>query len=136
MPSSTPPDADFIFPSVAPGYIFRRMTKIAILAVLLGSASPAFAGASAFTLVNGTGGALSNVSIRRAGTNDWKPLGAAPAPGARGAVQFSDPDCAFDIRATVGGSGPLTWAGVNLCDVKSVTLNRDPAAGAWVDYDQ
>ena len=29
----------------------------------------------------------------------------------------------------------VTWAGVNLCDVKSVTLNRDAAAGAWVDYD-
>jgi hypothetical protein len=112
------------------------MKRVAVLGLLLCCASPAVAGASAFTLVNGTGGALSNVSIRRAGTDDWKPLGAAPAPGARGAVQFSDPDCAFDIRATVGGAGPLTWAGVNLCHVKSVTLNRDPAAGAWVDYDQ
>jgi hypothetical protein len=112
------------------------MKRLAILAVLLGSGSPAFAGASGVTLVNGTDGALSNVSIRRAGTSDWKPLAAAPAPGARGSVQFNDPDCAFDIRATVGGSGPLTWTGVNLCDVKSVTLNRDQAAGAWVDYDQ
>jgi hypothetical protein len=30
----------------------------------------------------------------------------------------------------------VTWAGVNLCDVKSVTLKRDDSAGAWVDYDQ
>jgi hypothetical protein len=51
-------------------------------------------------------------------------------------MTFSDPDCAFDIRATVAGGGPITWAGVNLCAVKSVTLNRDAAAGAWVDYDQ
>ena len=51
-------------------------------------------------------------------------------------MTFSDPDCAFDIRATVSGAGPVTWAGVNLCDVKSVILNRDASIGAWVDYDQ
>ena len=100
------------------------------------SASPALAGATNFVLVNGTSGALAELSIRRAGTSDWKPLGAAPSAGARGAIQFSDPDCAFDIRATVPGAGPVTWAGVNLCAVKSVTLQRDAAAGAWVDYDQ
>jgi len=103
--------------------------------ILAASPAPVLAGASSFTLVNGTGSALSELSIRRAGTNDWKPLGSAPSPGARGAIQFSDPDCAFDIRATVAGTGPVTWAGVNLCDAKSVTLRRDASAGAWVDYD-
>jgi hypothetical protein len=112
------------------------MKRLAITAALLATSSPALAGASNFTLVNGTGGGISEVTIRRAGTNDWKPLGASPAPGARGPVSFSDPDCAFDIRATVAGSGPVTWAGINLCDVKSVTLQRDAAAGAWVEYDQ
>jgi len=114
------------------------MIRAALVASLLLSASPAVAGggASGFTLVNGTSGAFSDVSIRRAGTKDWKPLGAAPAAGARGAVKFSDPDCAFDIRASVAGGGPVTWAGVNLCDVKSVTLKKDDSAGAWVDYDQ
>jgi hypothetical protein len=108
-----------------------------ILAVLAASASPAFAaGASSFMLVNGTGAPLAGLSIRRAGTQDWKPLGSAPSAGARSALRFSDPDCAFDIRATVPGAGPVTWAGVNLCDVKSVTLNRDGSIGAWVDYDQ
>jgi hypothetical protein len=106
-----------------------------MFAVVAAMASPALAGASGFTLVNGTGASLAQLSIRRAGTQDWKPLGSAPSAGARGAVQFSDPDCAFDLRADVGGS-PVTWAGVNLCDVKSVTLNRDQSAGAWVDYDQ
>jgi hypothetical protein len=110
------------------------MRKIAITAALLMFASPVLAGAANFTLVNGTGGALAELSIRRAGTNDWKPLGSAPSPGARGAVQFNDPDCAFDIRANVGGSA-VTWAGVNLCDVKAVTLKKDDAAGAWVDYE-
>ncbi len=111
------------------------MNRLAIFALLAISSAPAFAGASDFRLVNGTSGALANVSIRRSGTNDWKPLGAAPAAGASGSVQFKDPDCAFDIRANVGGS-PVTWAGVNLCDVKSVTLKKDDSAGAWVDYDQ
>lgn len=111
------------------------MKRLAAI-LLLVSASPVLAGATNFVLVNGTSGALAELSIRRAGTSDWKPLGAAPAAGARGAIQFSDPDCAFDIRATVPGAGPVTWAGVNLCAVKSVTLQRDAAAGAWVDYDQ
>jgi hypothetical protein len=103
---------------------------------LLVPASAAFAGAANFTLVNRTGSELGKLSIRRVGTEDWKPLGAAPAAGAHGPVTFTDQDCAFDIRAEVNGKEPVTWAGVNLCDVKSVTLNRDPSAGAWVDYDQ
>jgi hypothetical protein len=108
------------------------MKKLVLIAALLvATGSPAFAGASNFTLVNGAGGALDGLSIRRSGTNDWKPL----AQGAGGAIQFSDPDCAFDIKATVAGA-PVTWAGVNLCGAKSVTLKRDAAAGAWVDYDQ
>jgi hypothetical protein len=107
------------------------------LSVLVAAASPALAaGASNFTLVNGTGAALAGLSIRRAGSQDWKPLGSAPSAGARSSMNFSDPDCAFDIRATLAGAGPVTWAGVNLCGAKSVTLNHDGSAGAWVDYDQ
>jgi hypothetical protein len=112
------------------------MKKLVIAALLLVPGSPALAGASNFTLINATGANLAQLSIRRAGTQDWKPLGAAPSAGARSPISFSDADCAFDIRATVAGSGPVTWAGVNLCDVKSVVLNRDASAGAWVDYDQ
>jgi len=108
------------------------MKRLVCIAVLLAAASPAFAGASNFNLVNGAGGSLSDLSIRRSGTNDWKPI----AQGSGGAVQFSDPDCAFDIRATVSGVGPVTWAGINLCGAKSVTLQRSAATGAWVDYDQ
>ena len=111
------------------------MKKLLFVAALLAS-SPVYAGASNFMVVNGTGAALSELSIRRAGTKDFKPLGNAPAPGARGNVNFADQDCAFDIRAKVTGKGEVTWAGVNLCDVKSVVLNHDASAGAWVDYDQ
>jgi hypothetical protein len=112
------------------------MKRLAFAALLLTAASPALAGASGFTLVNGTGAQLADVSITRSGTQQWAALGAAPAAGARSPVSFSNPDCAFDLRANVAGVGPVTWAGVNLCDVKSVTLKRDESAGAWVDYDQ
>jgi hypothetical protein len=110
------------------------MTRFALAAALLLAASPALGGASRFTLVNGTAGALAELSIRRVGTDAWKPLNAAAPAGARAPVDFKDDDCAFDIRAKVNG-GPVTWAGVNLCDVKSVILKRDDSAGAWVDYD-
>lgn len=113
------------------------MRRLALGLTLIMSSSVALAGqgASSFTLVNGTSGGLGELSIRRVGSSDWKPLGASPAAGQRGPVQFQDPDCAFDIQAKVGGQS-VTWAGVNLCDVKSVTLKRDDAAGPWVDYDQ
>ena len=90
------------------------MLRLATLVTMLASASAAVAGASNFTIVNGTTGGLSDLSIRRAGTQDWKPLGSAPSAGARGPISFKDPDCAFDIRANVPGSGAVTWAGVNV----------------------
>jgi hypothetical protein len=114
------------------------MKHLVLTAALLALGSPALAapGASNFTLVNATGSGLADLAIRRAGTNDWRPLGPAPSAGGKRSISFSNPDCAFDIRATVPGAGQVTWAGVNLCDVKSVILNRDSSAGAWVDYDQ
>ena len=112
------------------------MKRAAFAALLMLCGSPALAGASNFVLVNGTGAGIANLSITRAGTSEWKPLDASPAAGARAPVTFSNQDCAFDIRANVAGTGSVTWAGVNLCDVKSVVLKRDASAGAWVDYDQ
>jgi hypothetical protein len=116
--------------------VYIRAMRTLLLLLSAFAASPALAGASNFTLVNGTDANLSELSIRRAGTTEWKALPAAPAPGARGPVKFSDPDCAFDLKATVPGKGPVTWGGVNLCDVKSVTLKHGSASGPWVDYDQ
>jgi hypothetical protein len=116
--------------------MIAAMKRVAFAALLLIGASPALAGASKFMLVNGTGAPLDSVSITRSGTQDWKPLPAAPAAAdAKAPIDFSNPDCAFDIRANVAGAGQVTWAAVNLCDVKSVTLKRDGSAGAWVDYD-
>lgn len=116
--------------------MFAHMKILLVPALSLAIASQAVAGASGFTLVNGTDAAIGALQIRRAGTQEWKALGNGPAAGARGAITFTDPDCAFDLQATVPGAGPVTWAGVNLCDVKSVVLKRDAGTGAWVDYDQ
>jgi hypothetical protein len=112
------------------------MKRALIFALALVSSAPVTAQASGFVLVNGTGANVGEVQIRRVGTQEWRRLADAPAAGARGTVDFKDPDCAFDLKASIPGAGPVTWAGVNLCDVKSVVLKRDPQAGAWVDYDE
>jgi hypothetical protein len=110
--------------------------RFALPALLLASltAAPAVAGVNGFSIVNQTGAALSGLELRRVGASKWTPLPASPADGARATIAFEDPDCAFDLRGTVAGAGPAVWR-VNLCDVKSVTLNRDPSGRAWVDYD-
>lgn len=95
--------------------------------------APAFSQASDFTLVNGTGQALGNLSIRRTGSEAWRPLGAAPSAGARSPISFSDPDCAFDIRAAGNGGNEIVWNGVNLCEVSAVTL-RLAAGTPYVEY--
>lgn len=97
--------------------------------------TPILAGAAGFVLVNQTGSALADVAARRTGTSEWRPLGAAVSDGARTSVTFSDPDCAFDLKARVAGDGEATWRAVNLCEVSSVTLRRDSAGSTWVDYD-
>lgn len=101
----------------------------------LAPAPSAAAGAGSFTLVNGTGAAIAELSIRRFGTQQWQGLGAAPAPGARAAIRFSDPDCAFDIRATLAGGGTAIWTGVNLCEVNAVILRRNGSGETWADYE-
>jgi hypothetical protein len=112
------------------------MKRIVLAAIALVAAVPAAADTTGFVLVNGTGVNVGDLQIRRVGTQEWKKLAAAPAAGARGTIDFKDQDCAFDLQASIPGSGPVTWAGVNLCDVKSVVLKHDGTAGAWVDYDE
>lgn len=114
-------------------YLRSILVTVSLVAVPV---TPALADASPFVLVNGTGGEVGDVQIRRAGTKEWRHLAKGPSAGARGNVDFRDPDCAFDLQASVPGVGPVTWGGVNLCDVKSVVLKRDSQAGAWVDYDE
>ena len=109
--------------------------SLGLLALLVAMPQPAHAGAADFTLVNGTGAPVSNVAIRRTTTNNWTAIAASPPSGGRAAVQFSDPDCAFDIRANLAGIGDVVWTGVNLCGTKAVILNRNGAGVLWVDYE-
>ena len=112
--------------------IFPVLFAIAAAAV----PGPAAAqGAGGFSIVNQTGLNMTNLTIRRFGTEGWKNLGAAPSPGGRGAIAFKDPDCAFDIQATLQGAGTVVWQGVNLCEVKTVILNRNASGALWVDYE-
>ena len=111
----------------------RRLVAISAAAFVAFGAGPAVA-ADNFTLVNGTGMGMTEVSIRRFRAQDWRPLGVAPAAGASAAVSFSDPDCAFDIRAQLAGGPTAIWSGVNLCEVSVVELNREPSGELWVDY--
>ena len=111
-----------------------------LIAPLLGLAmatlpAPALADAGNFTLVNRTGANISSLQIRRVGTSAWQSLTGSPSSGARVAVAFANPDCAFDIRATLADGGNATFTGVNLCDVTVVTLNRGQNGQLWVDYD-
>jgi hypothetical protein len=111
-----------------------------LIAPLLGLAmaglpAPALADAGNFTLVNKTGANISSLQIRRVGTAAWQPLTGTPPSGARVAVAFANPDCAFDIKANLAGGATATFTGVNLCDVTVVTLNRGPGGDLWVDYD-
>ena len=116
------------------GVMNKRLFALAALAF---SAAPAlaFAGATNFTLVNGTDAALSSISIKRTGTTDWKPLSASASAGAANNINFSDPDCAFDLKASVAGGGTALWSGVNLCGTSRLTLRRRPSGETWVDYD-
>ena len=104
----------------------------ALLALTPGAAS---ARAGSFVIVNSTGHDITALSIRRFGSDEWQTLAGAPRAGARGAIQFEDDDCAFDIRATLAGGITAVWSGVNLCEAKAVTLNRIDSGAVWVDYD-
>ena len=113
----------------------KRALIIAAGAIGVLISTPASAGVSGFALVNGVGTDINAMSIRRVGSGQWQALAASPAAGRSASVGFSDPDCAFDLRATLAGGATVTWSGVNLCDVKLLTLRRNDAGLAWVDYD-
>ena len=113
----------------------RRLFALALAATVAALPGPTVAGPSGFSIVNNTGLNMTGLTIRRYGTTDWKPLGSAPSPGGRGSVDFKDPDCAFDIQATLQGAGTVVWSGVNLCEVKAVILNRNAKGALWVDYE-
>lgn len=103
-------------------------------AVLLLAA--AFSTPGPFVLVNGTGTTITTLSIRSADEHGkWRTLGGPLVARQRSPMPSPGGDlCAFDLRARVDGA-EFTWSSVNLCDVRSVTLNRRPDGTLWVDYD-
>lgn len=116
----------------------RRTLSSLIAAFLLAAPFPAAAQAVNFTLINNTPIDFSAMKVRRFGTQQWNPLTVSPVPvpksGGRGAVQFNNPDCAFDLQATLPDGRVVLWSGVNLCEAKVVTLNRSASGELWVDY--
>jgi hypothetical protein len=113
----------------------RKLLALGIGCALVALPAPVSAGAEGFSIVNNTGLNMTGLTIRRYGTKDWKDLGSAPSPGARGSIKFTNPDCAFDIQATLQGIGTVVWSGVNLCEVNAVILNRNASGAVWVDYE-
>ena len=109
-----------------------------IASALLCAPVPASAQAVNFTLINNTDIDFSGLMVRRFGTDEWKPLVIAPLPvaksGGRGAVEFSNPDCAFDLQAKLPDGRLVVWSGVNLCEAKVVTLNQSARGGLWAEY--
>lgn len=116
----------------------NRLLIIGISALVCAAPTPLAAQASSFTLVNKTDIDFSAMKARRVGTDSWLPLAVQPTPvaksGGQGAVEFSNPDCAFDLQATLPDGRLVVWKGVNLCDAKVVTLNRTASGDLWVDY--
>ena len=116
----------------------RHVLAAAAAAFLAIAPAPALAQATNFTLVNNTDIDFSGLKVRRAGTDQWLPLTVAPTPvaksGGRGAVQFSNQDCAFDLQATLPDGRIVVWPGVVLCEAKVVSLNRNARGELWVDY--
>nr|WP_314447053.1 hypothetical protein [uncultured Sphingomonas sp.] len=90
-----------------------------------------------FVLVNRAGAVLESIAMRPAdGTVGWRSLapGSLPA-GARASMPSPGGQlCAFDLRGRINGA-EVTWTSVNLCDVRTVTLNRRSDGTLWVDYD-
>ncbi len=116
----------------------KTLLPIAVAAVLAASPAPAAAQAGNFTIVNSTGIDFTGLAVRRFGTNEWLPLTVSPVPlpvAGRGAAAFKDEDCAFDLRATLPDGRNVVWPGVNLCQVKVVTLNQKAGGALWVDYE-
>ena len=111
--------------------MIKTLPLFALFALV--SASPLHAQATDFVLVNGTDQSLGSLEIRRTGTSNWQALGAAPAAGAQGQIAFSNPDCAFDIRAVPASGDAIVWSGVNLCEVSAVTL-RLAAGTPFAEY--
>lgn len=115
-----------------------KLLPIVLAAAIAVPSAPALSQAGNFTIVNATGIDFTGLAVRRFGTGEWLPLTVLPVPlpkAGRGAADFKNEDCAFDLRATLPDGRTVLWPGVNLCQVKVVTLNQKANGALWVDYE-
>ena len=108
--------------------------RFVFLLVSFALAARAIAAPGPIAFVNGTAAPLSNLQVRATGKG-WQPLASGLSPGARITVELTGDDCAYDVRGDAGQVGKVEWDRLNLCEVKSVTLNRRPDGTSWADYD-
>lgn len=116
----------------------KKLLPIVVAAAFAAAPAPSLAQAGNFTIVNATGIDFTGLAVRRFGTSQWLPLTVSPVPlpvAGRGAADFKDEDCAFDLRATLPDGRSVVWPGVNLCQVKVVRLNQKAGGALWVDYE-
>ena len=112
--------------------LVRLFIPLALFAALLGW--PGIAAEPVIAVVNATGFDIRDTAIRRVGTDVWKPVSLAVGSGQRGSLRTNEPDCAYDIRATLAGGQQVVFSRVNLCGVKLLTLQKRGET-VWVDYD-
>lgn len=117
----------------------KKLSLLLLAAAVAVLPAPALAQAGNFTIVNATPIDMTGLMVRRFGTSDWLALTVSPVPvmkaGGRGSADFRNEDCAFDLRATLPDGRTVVWPGVNLCQVKVVTLNQKAGGALWVDYE-
>lgn len=109
----------------------RRLVA-AILLATISTAAPA--AEQKIAVVNQVGAPIAGLSARPAGGTEWTGVAPGLSPGARIGVSLPGEGCAYELRAKLAGGGQATWS-VNVCETRSVILNRRTDGTAWADYD-
>jgi hypothetical protein len=112
----------------------RSLFNIVGATLLAMTPAISLAAPAAISIVNATGADINGMSVRRVGSQAWKPVPLTAPAGKAASAPFSDPDCAFDIKVKLSNGEDVTFSAVNLCEAKLLTLRRS-GANAWVDYD-
>ena len=109
---------------------YRMLAAIGVLAI----ATPAWADAWDFVLINNSGKEITLIELSPAGAGTWaastlyedskpKPIKAS----ARSTIHFDKPgaQCKYDIRATFPDKSTAVFPNLNLCDAAFVTVRFD-----------